>query len=196
MNKTQIYNFLNSDRIYNNVDRENFLMELRKDLALETSSVSTRKGRQTKCFNIITKSKENKKHPTLQKYTKVNDLQFVTNAFIFAALKEEDYILGLKFAEEIDHYPNVSNLVKIHDYGKSCNHEVSVEELKILKKTKQEYIDIADARFSVEYLLNLTYLLNIDNQKTFMLNFDNPLRVAYVNTSNGSYGGIMPLLKS
>lgn len=193
MNLKDVYVKLNE--INTTVESEsiqNLLSEIKQEILLEESKKQgSRISRNKKCISIIAKSKI--PNTLFHKYSRQWDVQVVTDSFIGAVLKKDDEIIGLEEASDKDNYPQWN---KFMYKALELDYEyisVSINEIKTLAKLKTPNIKIGVAYFEPKKLLDLFYLLNIDNQETTILQVAHPLKPAFIIKDNGSIGCISPI---
>lgn len=171
----------------------NLLSNIKKEVEIEEASKNgSRSARLKKCVSIITKSKTAKMHPALSNYIiNENGLQVVTDSYIAAALVEEDFISGLN-KDDSGRYPKMDRVFNLD--SSYTTYKFSISEVKTAASLKQNFYKINETYFNPTFLLNLCYLLNIDNQKECEIQLaENRYRVAYILKPNGSKGAICPV---
>lgn len=180
---------------FNNPELNNLLSEIKKQLEIdEATKNGSRVTRLKKCISIITKNQIAKRNPILSKYDIQDNKQAVTNSYICALLVHDDFISGLDIAEDVN-YPNLKNVVNFNPNAYNT-YVVSMSDLKVKTKLEESVIQVNNTYFDAKQLLDLCYLLNIDNVKEFeMIVNDNPYSVAYIKKENGSVGTIAAYIK-
>lgn len=193
MNLKDVYVKLNE--INTTVESEsikNLLSEIKQEILLEESKKQgSRITRNKKCISIIAKSKL--PNPLFHKCCYQDGHQVVTDSYIGCILKKEDEIIGLEEASEKDNYPIMKKILckSLELFYEDV--QVSINEIKTLAKIKAPTVQIGVAYFDPKKLLDLFYLLNIDNQETTILQVAHPLKPAFIIKDNGSIGCICPI---
>ena len=189
--------YIKLNEINNILDSESitqFLADLKKEIELQEAAKKpgSRASRVKKCISIIEKQKTPLN--SLKKCIYIDGVQYVTNSYIAAALKPADYIEPLQVAKPEDNFPGLSKC--FNQLGSFQNVEIITSDIKAAVKMKSVKLEYSNNSFNPELIMELLYLLNIDNCKTFVLEVnESPNHPAYIHTAAGSVGVILPYRK-
>ena len=189
--------YIKLNEINNALDSESitqFLADLKKEIELQEAvkKPGSRASRVKKCISIIEKQKTPLN--SIKKCIYIDGVQYVTNSYIAAALKPSDYIEPLQVAKPEDNFPSLSKC--FNQLGSFQNVEIITSDIKAAVKLKNDKIEYNNNLFNPELIMELLYLLNIDNCKTFVLEVDDlSNHPAFIHTASGSVGVILPYRK-
>lgn len=184
----EINNVLESEAI------SQLLADLKKEIELQeaTKKPGSRASRVKKCVSIIEKQKTPLN--SIKKCIYIDGVQYMTNSYIAAALKPADYIEPLQVAKPEDNFPGLSKC--FNQSGSYESVEIITSDIKAAVKMKSDKIEYNNNLFNPELIIELLYLLNIDNCKSFVLEVnDSPNSPAFIHTASGSVGVILPYRK-